>query len=86
MSRKYEKVQALLPEVRRLTEEGYTHRQVAEKLGLGSRKVVEQLLHRERQKAVQGVPKQCVRTGLFPAMAFSMVLNGNMAFFQQLTP
>ena len=61
MSRKYEKVQALLPEVRRLTEEGYTHRQVAEKLGLGSRKVVEQLLHRERQKAVQGVPKQRVR-------------------------
>lgn len=33
MSRKYEKVQKLLPEVKRLNAEGYTHRQIAEKLG-----------------------------------------------------
>lgn len=58
MSRKYEKVQEMLPEVRRLTDEGYTHRQVAEKLGLGSGKVVERLLYRERKKEVQGIPKQ----------------------------
>ena len=33
MPRKYEKVQKLLPEVQRLNAEGYTHRQIAEKLG-----------------------------------------------------
>lgn len=37
MSRKYEKVQKLLPEVKRLNAEGYTHRQIAEKLGLGGK-------------------------------------------------
>lgn len=58
MSRKYEKVQEMLPEIKRLTDEGYTHRQVAKKLGLGSGKVVEQLLYRERRKEVQGIPKQ----------------------------
>ena len=58
MARKYEKVQNLLPEVKRLKDEGYTHQQVAEKLGLGSGKVVKELLYRERQKEVPGVPKQ----------------------------
>ena len=57
MSRKYEKVQELLPEAKRLTDEGYTHRQVAEELGLCSGKVVEQLLYRERKKEAQGIPK-----------------------------
>lgn len=37
MSRKYEKVQKLLAEVKRLNAEGYTHRQIAEKLGLGGK-------------------------------------------------
>ena len=58
MARKYEKVQKLLPEVQRLTDEGYTHRQIAEKLDLGSRKVVGQLLYRERHEKVKGIPKQ----------------------------
>ena len=50
MPRKYEKVQKLLPEVQRLNAEGYTHRQIAEKLGLGGKEVVKQLLQREREK------------------------------------
>lgn len=58
MPRKYEKVQALLPEVKRLVEEGYTHREVAEQLGLSSKLVVKKLLERERKKECQGVPKQ----------------------------
>ena len=58
MSRKYEKVQKLLPEVQRLTAQGYTHQQVAEKLGLGGRKVIEQLLYRERHEKIQDIPKQ----------------------------
>ena len=58
MSRKYEKVQKLLPEVKRLNAEGYTHRQIAEKLGLGGKEVVKQLLQRERRKEIPGIRKQ----------------------------
>ena len=58
MPRKYEKVQELLPEVKRLREIGYTHRQIAEKFGLSDRRVIKELLKRERRKATQGVPAQ----------------------------
>ena len=58
MPRKYEKVQELLPEVKRLRESGYTNRQIAEKLGFSDGEVVKGLLKRERRKAVQGVPAQ----------------------------
>jgi len=50
MSRKYEKVQLLLPEIREMLEAGYTQREVAEHLRLGSKTVVKQLLHRERER------------------------------------
>ena len=53
MPRKYEKVQELLPEVKRLREIGYTHRQIAEKFGLSDRRVIKELLKRERRKAAQ---------------------------------
>ena len=58
MARKYEKVQELLPTVQRMVEEGYTYRQIAEKLKLGNKEVVKSLLSRERRKEVQGIPKQ----------------------------
>lgn len=58
MSRKYEKVQELLPEVKALVEEGYTQQQIAERLGLGGKGVVKGLLNRERRKEQQGIPKQ----------------------------
>ena len=64
MARKYEKVQELLPEVKRLRENGYTYRQIAEKLRLSDGEVVRELLKRERRKAAQGVP---VRRGRKPA-------------------
>ena len=32
MARKYEKVREVLPEVKRFKEEGYTYKQIAEKL------------------------------------------------------
>lgn len=44
MPGKYEKVQELLPEVERLTEDGFTQRQIAEKLKLGNKEVVKGLL------------------------------------------
>jgi len=50
MPRKYEKVQELLPVVKAMIEEGYTHRQIAEKLGLGGKEVVKQLMTRQRRK------------------------------------
>ena len=58
MARKYEKVQKLLPAVKELQGEGYTYRQIAERLGLGGKEVVEQLMKRERRKKIQGIPKQ----------------------------
>lgn len=50
MSRKYEKVQELLPAIKEMLKEGYTQREVAEHFGLGSKAVVKQLLTRERRK------------------------------------
>ena len=50
MSRKYEKVQELYPEIKKMLEAGYTQQEVAEHYGMGSKKVVKQLLNRERRK------------------------------------
>ena len=58
MSRKYEKVQKLLPEVKRYKEEGYTYNQIAEKLGFNDGEVARNLLRREGRKEVSGIPKQ----------------------------
>ena len=57
MPRKYEKVQALLPEIKQLMEQGFSQREIADCLGLESKKVVKGLLHRERKKKCQGIPK-----------------------------
>lgn len=64
MQRKYEKVQGFLPEIKRLVEEGYTQKQIAEKLGMSGKGVVKELLRRERKKEVQGIP---TRRGRKPA-------------------
>ena len=58
MPRKYEKVQELLPEVKRYKEEGYTYNQIAEKLGFNDGEVARNLLKREGRKEVSGIPKQ----------------------------
>ena len=57
MPRKYEKVIELLPIVKELTSQGKTQPQIADELGLSDKKVVWNLLYRERQKEVQGVPR-----------------------------
>ena len=64
MARKYEKVQALLPVVKKMVKEGYTQREIAEELGFSGGEVVKELLKRERRKAAQGVS---VRRGRKPA-------------------
>ena len=58
MSRKYEKVQELLPVVKQLAGEGYSQQQIADRLGLENKKVVKNLLWREQKKELQGIPKQ----------------------------
>ena len=57
MSRKYEKVQELLSIVKQMANEGLTQQEIADRLGLESKKVVNNLLYREKCKVIQGVPK-----------------------------
>ena len=61
MSRKYEKVSELLPIIKELISQGKTQQQIAEKLGLSDSRVIWNLLYRERQKEIQGLPKFRVR-------------------------
>ena len=58
MPRKYEQVQNLLPIIRKMTDEGLTQREIADVLGLENKKVVKNLLYRERHKELSGIPKQ----------------------------
>lgn len=58
MSRKYEKVQELLPIIKRMSNEGSTQREIADELGLANHKVVWNLLYRERHKELAGFPIQ----------------------------
>ena len=50
MARKYEQVQARLPEIRAMVAAGKTQREIAKHFGLQDKYVVKRLLHRERQK------------------------------------
>ena len=57
MARKYEKVRELLPIIKEMQAAGRTHKEIAKELGLANKTVVENLLYRERQKEIQGVPR-----------------------------
>ena len=57
MARKYEKVNGLLPIIKELASKGKTQEQIAKKLGLSDKTVIWNLLYRERQKEIQGLPK-----------------------------
>ncbi len=57
MPRKYEKVRELLPIIKEMSSRGKTQQQIAKELGLANKKVVWNLLYRERQKEIQGLPK-----------------------------
>ena len=48
--RKYEQVQALLPEIKEMLEAGKTQREIAEHFGFADKYVVKQLVTRERRK------------------------------------
>ena len=57
MARKYEKVNELLPIIKEELSQGKTHQEIVEQLGLANKKVIRNLLYRERQKEIQGMPK-----------------------------
>ena len=59
--REYTHVQELLPVIKGMLEEGKTQREIAEYYGFKDKYVVRRLLHRERKKQIQGVPKQRCR-------------------------
>ena len=65
--REYTHVQELLPVIKAMLEEGKTQREIAEHCGFKDKYVVKKLLHRERKKQIQGVPKQ---RGRKPAKTF----------------
>lgn len=56
--RNYTHVQALLPAITAMIEEGKTQREIAEHFGFKDKNVVKYLLIRERKKQIQGIPKQ----------------------------
>ena len=57
MARKYEKVQELFPIIKEMQAAGRTYREIAKALGLANKKAVENVLYRERQKEIRGVPR-----------------------------
>ncbi len=57
MSRKYEKVSELLPIIQQKIGQGKTHEEIARELGLADKEVIKNLLYRERQKEIQGLPR-----------------------------
>ena len=58
MSRRYQKVQELLPQIKQMLDQGMSQREVAESLGLKGEQPVHDLLKRERKKELQGIRKQ----------------------------
>ena len=42
MPRKYEKVQSLMPEIKKMAEQGFTQREIAQELGLSDKRVVKE--------------------------------------------
>lgn len=58
MAHRYQKVQAMLPQIKEMLESGMSQREVEKAMGLEGYRPIHELLKRERKKALQGVPKQ----------------------------
>ena len=58
MARRYQKVQKLLPEIKRMLESWMSQGEVAERLGLKGDRPIHALLKRERKKAMQVMSNQ----------------------------
>ena len=56
--RRYIHVQELYPAIQAALDEGKSHREIAEQFGLGNKSAVKNLLYRERNKKLSGIPNQ----------------------------
>ena len=61
MPRKYKKVKNLIPVVLAMVEEGKTQHEIADELGLDSKKVVDNLLYRARHPKYPAILKSRTR-------------------------
>ena len=52
MPRKYQHIKDLMPKIKKMLDQGMTHKQIEEKLGLTGSRPVHELLKRERKKEV----------------------------------
>ena len=57
MAQKHQHTQQLLPQIKKMLEEGMTQKEVENTLGLTGYRPIHELLKRERRKAAKGVPK-----------------------------
>ena len=58
MSRKYQHTLELLPQIKKMLNQGMTQKEVEKAMGLTGDRPIHNLLKRERKKEVQGIPKQ----------------------------
>ena len=62
MSRKYQHTKELLPQIKKMLDQGMTQKQIEAKLGLTGSRPVHELLKRERKKEIAShLPKERVR-------------------------
>ena len=57
MPRKYQHTKELLPQIKKMLDQGMTQKQIEDKLGLTGDHPIHNLLKRERRKEIEGVPK-----------------------------
>ena len=59
MPKKYQHTQELLPQIKKMLEQGLTQKQIEDKLGLIGDRPIHNLLKRERKKEISScIPKQ----------------------------
>ena len=59
MPRKYQRTKELLPQIKKMLEQGMTQKQIEDKLGLTGDRPIHNLLKRERKKEISPcLPKQ----------------------------
>lgn len=56
--RKYTHIQALLPAIKAMAARGKTHQEIAAYYGFSEKRVIKDLLYREKNKEGIGIPKQ----------------------------
>ena len=58
MSRKYQHVLVLLPQIKEMIEQGKSHKEIEKYFGLSGERPIHELLKREKKKEIAGIRKQ----------------------------